>query len=287
MDNLRQLLDGIFRLKLNYKQRAILLAYADEADPETGQVTASVARIAWKVDASDSTVRRCIKVLIADGILVIVRPSRGRIPSTFGFCFDVSKRKQPCQLSDRVDYTQPSQLSDRVEGVTQPSQLSDRVGATRQVEHNRDRVNLVNTSDRVGAPYLQSTILLVDCRLLIEGWVAGHPDGQKPRYTHTQENIALATELASEGFTVEDVVKLTSEKMNSRTGQYKFKWLAEDLRSQRRAKEALQVKRKPIKPVEEIIEMTPEQRERRLAIIAQARKEQGFERKPKDDRHVA
>lgn len=225
---LHDLFAAVFRLKMTYKHRCILLAYIEEADPETGLVTASLARIGWKVDASESTVRRVMKVLVSEGVMTIERPSRGRIPSTYAFHLEAGIQKQPCQSSARVDYTQPFQLSDRVE----PYQLSDRVKPTLPTVDRVNPSNYLTGLEDINKQYTNT----VDRELLIEAWASAQP--KRPQYTHTKRNLELAAQLANEGFTIAEVTQLTISKCQGRNRQYKFEWLATDIRVQRQVQQS-------------------------------------------------
>lgn len=80
--------------------------------------------------------------------------------------------------------------------------------------------------------------LIDSAKGLLESWNLAHPENRRPKKVYTWENISFANQLYSEGFTIQEVDKMTAQKINSRSGGYAFRWLTEDLREQRRVQKA-------------------------------------------------
>lgn len=54
----------------NGPKKVVLLAYADHADHEGNNMYPSIDLIVYKTELSESTVHRCVKELIDDGLLI-------------------------------------------------------------------------------------------------------------------------------------------------------------------------------------------------------------------------
>jgi hypothetical protein len=149
------------------------------------------------------------------------------------------------------------------------------------------------SGDRNSAPSAQgvsnlsrnpSTSTVEECKLLIAAWENAHPDGKRPRYTNTQENLKIAAELVAEGFAVAEVARLTADKwVGGRQTDYKFRFLAEDIRLQRASKPKKPAMFKPDPELDR--EYTPEEIAERVRLFEEARIKVGYVRK--DKQHVA
>jgi hypothetical protein len=248
-----KLIEEIYCLDIPVKKRAVLLAMATLSNDE-GKVCAPMAYIGWKSDYSEAQARRYVKALVRDKLLNPIKLSSGRMPSTYQIQPSQGVQKQPYQgalptlatltYDDKVDYTQPLHIDDTVasdDRVSQPLHIGDRVSDSQPstIEQGDDRVNgvgkipLKKPPKETSKPELQSI-----AKRLLESWNMAHPDNRKPKKVYSWHNIGLANQLNAEGFTIEDVHKLTTEKINNRTGDYPFDWLVQDLRDQRKVRQA-------------------------------------------------
>lgn len=85
----------VWDLDLPHNKQHVLLAMADHADHEGGNIFPSTDLIAWKTGYSTRQVQRIIDVLITDGILVVVAPARQQRPTTYRVDFSAGKQKAP------------------------------------------------------------------------------------------------------------------------------------------------------------------------------------------------
>jgi hypothetical protein len=90
-----KIMGAIYELVLTHAQREMLLALADHADDSGGSVRPSHARIAWKLDCSERSVRRNIDELLRSGILKQVRHSGPGRPNEYRIDLSAGVLKDP------------------------------------------------------------------------------------------------------------------------------------------------------------------------------------------------
>jgi hypothetical protein len=85
----------VWDLDLPHNKRLVLLAMADHADHDGRNIYPSTDLIAWKTGYSFRQVQRVIDTLIADGILIVVKPARQQHPPTYALDFTAGNVKPP------------------------------------------------------------------------------------------------------------------------------------------------------------------------------------------------
>lgn len=114
------LIREVWRLKLKPIEQHVLMAMADYADDDGRNCFPSQPRLAWKTGYSERTVTRTIDILIAMGILQVLRPATNKAPARYQICLDVGSIKEPYgkENEDFRDVTLSSQSQSRDDSVT-------------------------------------------------------------------------------------------------------------------------------------------------------------------------
>ena len=93
----------VWDLDLPHNQLIILLAMADHADHDGGNVYPSIGLIAWKTGYSERTVQRVISTLIGDGILECVDDTSGYVRK-YHIHADKGNQKKPYKPKNDQKY---------------------------------------------------------------------------------------------------------------------------------------------------------------------------------------
>jgi hypothetical protein len=131
----------VWDLDLPHNKRLVLLAMADHADHEGRNIYPSTDLIAWKTGYSFRQVQRVIDTLIADGILVVVKPARQQKPATYALDFKAGVAKPPFDpVARRAQGRQNVTPQGRQNVMPEQSRddISDRPGMT--FEPSRDDI---------------------------------------------------------------------------------------------------------------------------------------------------
>lgn len=91
----------VWGLDLDKPEKFLLLAMADHADDDGGDIFPSVGRLAWKTGDSSRNVRRLLRRLEQRGVLIVEAPGGGRSKRT-GLGFTTRYR---------IDFTKADNLS--------------------------------------------------------------------------------------------------------------------------------------------------------------------------------
>lgn len=84
----------VWKLKLTPAKKIVLLALTDHADQDGNGIRPSIPTIAWKTDYSENQVRRIIKQLVQDGLLIEKARPDGR-PVLYSFSMTKGVVKEP------------------------------------------------------------------------------------------------------------------------------------------------------------------------------------------------
>jgi Helix-turn-helix domain len=108
------LMGSVYGIELSHPQQAILLAMADHAQDDGTDVFPSIARLAWKTGYDDRQVKRIIKDLRAEGVLVEVAPPAQHRPTEYRIDLEAATKKPSFEskkargdISDRGDIGDP------------------------------------------------------------------------------------------------------------------------------------------------------------------------------------
>lgn len=113
----------IWDLDLPNNKQLVLLAMADHADHQGGNVFPSVGMIAWKTGYCERQVQRIQAELVADGLLVIVEKKRGQT-IRYRINPEAGKRKADYTPSKTADYRKSSR---RKKGADDYAQGGDKM----------------------------------------------------------------------------------------------------------------------------------------------------------------
>jgi hypothetical protein len=109
-----KMMGQIWELDVPHAQMLVLLAMADHADHEGGNIYPSMGLVAWKTGYSERQVQRVVRELIQAGALVKVADAAGRRPATYRMELSNLPRKSAYtpdkmspMISDRGDKMSP------------------------------------------------------------------------------------------------------------------------------------------------------------------------------------
>lgn len=89
-----KIMGKVWDLALPHNQLLVLLALADHADHEGHNVYPSLGLVAWKTGYSEQQVRRVIRSLVDDGILIVTSRNPGK-PNRYSIDVSAGKLKTP------------------------------------------------------------------------------------------------------------------------------------------------------------------------------------------------
>jgi len=124
----------VWDLVISPPKRLVLLALADHADHEDGNIFPSIALIAWKTDYSVRQVQRIMRNLAKDGILVEVSARRGK-PTIYRL--DLSKGQQKSAFEVRQDDTHDKMTPMTTQGKNESS-TPDIASANLKTNHHKE-----------------------------------------------------------------------------------------------------------------------------------------------------
>lgn len=125
------LIQEIHSRKVAESHRAVLVAMAGDADPNTGYMQLSIERLAWLLDKSESQARRDLQSVVSAGLLTTIKASKGRFPSVYAFNPAAAQPKQITRGSERVDYAQPTKVTGEHDRVSDSQPANVELGGDR------------------------------------------------------------------------------------------------------------------------------------------------------------
>ncbi len=109
-----KIMGQVWELDVPHAQMLVLLALADHADHEGGNIYPSINLVAWKTGYSERQVQRIIGGLVRDGLLIKAADATSRRPTTYQMNLLRAPRKAPYTVST------PDKLSPQRDDILSP-----------------------------------------------------------------------------------------------------------------------------------------------------------------------
>lgn len=243
-----KIVGAVWELKLPAPKLLVLLALSDHADHNGNNVFPSMGLVAWKTGYSERQVRRIVKQLIADKLLLEKkRPGKTTLFSINLVAGEQKEAYNPGQnVTPQTDVT-PDKMSPHPGHLdvlpTPDIQMSDEPSVEPSGKKN------VRAPKKDVVPFPPHIVRGMETKRadpigdmqgyrLIKAFIEAFPENARnPTIQHQATVKAAASELARAGYKPEEVTAVVKGKLAAGKTDYVFIWLGADLQSYRLEKQ--------------------------------------------------